>query len=384
MNENRNGFWNSVKRSVVCSACGLGSSRRRTIAPRRQVDPSEHAHSSKSASLLLFLVVWSLAMVLRASAAEVEANELRLGYFPNITHAQALYARATGDFEKKLGRPIRWSSFNAGPTAIEALFADAVDATFVGPSPTINGYIKSKGEKFVIVAGSASGGAGLVVRKESGIKSDKDFAGKTIATPQLGNTQDVAARVWFAEKGYKLRERGGNLTLIPLSNPDQLTMFKKKQIDGAWTVEPWMARLEVEGGGELLLEEKTLWPDGKYVTTHLVVNKEYLAANEKTVRVLIAALIEATQRINSDKEAAMSILNEQLKEETGKTLKPEVIQKAMARVEFTWDPISSSLKKSAEAAHQIGLIRTAPALDGIYSLDLLNEVLKEKNLPPAH
>ncbi len=317
----------------------------------------------------------------RVWGADRVPEELRLGYFPNITHAQALYGRATGEFEKRIGVRINWIAFNAGPTAIESVFGNAVDATFVGPSPAINGYIKSKGGKFVIVAGSASGGAGLVVRKDSGIRSERDFAGKTIATPQLGNTQDVAARVWFAEKGYRLRERGGNLSLISLSNPDQLTMFKKKQIDGAWTVEPWMARLELEGGGEVFLEEKSLWPDGKYVTTHLIVNKAYLANHRETMRKLIAALVEVTERINSDKTTATSILNGQLKKETGKALKDEVIQKAMTRVEFTWDPMCASLKQSAEASRRIGLIRKAPALGGIYALDLLNDVLKEKNLP---
>src|SRR5664279_1566512 len=192
----------------------------------------------------------------RAVAVEQTGKQLRLGYFPNLTHAQALYARATGAFDK-VGARIQWTAFNAGPTAIEALFTDAVDATFVGPSPTINGYIKSKGEKFVVVAGSASGGAGLVVRGDAGITTTKDFGGKVIATPQLGNTQDVAARVWLAAEGYRLRERGGNVSLVALSNADQLTMFKKKQIDGAWTVEPWLARLEVEGGGTVFLEEKT-------------------------------------------------------------------------------------------------------------------------------
>jgi NitT/TauT family transport system substrate-binding protein len=325
----------------------------------------------------------ALGLVLTALTADLRAKELRLGYFPNITHAQALYARATGAFDKKVGVSIRWASFNAGPTAIESLFADAVDATFVGPSPTINGYVKSKGEKFVIVAGSASGGAALVLRKDSGIKGDRDFADKVIATPQLGNTQDIAARVWFAEKGYRLRERGGNLSLIPLSNPDQLTMFKKKQIDGAWTIEPWVARLEVEGGGDVFLEEKTLWPDGKYVTTQLVVNKDYLVHNPELVRNLIVALIEVTEQINADKETAIPVLNDQLKKETGKTLKTEVIHKAMARVEFTWDPISSSLKKSAEGSHRVGFAKRIPTLSGIYSLDLLNKVLKEKNLPPV-
>jgi NitT/TauT family transport system substrate-binding protein len=315
-------------------------------------------------------------------AAAAQAQELRLGYFPNLTHAQALYARATGAFDK-LGVHVKWTAFNAGPTAIESLFTDTVDATFIGPSPTINGFMKSQGEKFVVVAGSACGGSGLVVRKDSGIANEKDFNGKVIATPQLGNTQDVAARVWFAQKGYRLRERGGTVSLVPLSNADQLTMFKKKQIDGAWTVEPWLSRLEVEGGGSLFLEEKSLWPGRRYVTTHLVVNKAYLADNAALMRSLLGALVEITATINSNKLAVIPILNDQIRHETGKPLKEEVIRKAMGRVEFTWDPICPSLKKSAEAAHAIGLIRAEPALHGIYSLGLLNDVLKEKNLPPV-
>jgi NitT/TauT family transport system substrate-binding protein len=331
---------------------------------------------------LLVRLLWVIVLAGCFVAAGQEGKQLRLGYFPNLTHAQALYARATGAFTS-VGAQIQWVAFNAGPTAIEGLFTDAVDATFVGPSPTINGYIKSKGDKFVVVAGSASGGAGLVVRGDAGITTAKDFGGKVIATPQLGNTQDVAARVWLAEQGYRLRERGGNVSLVALSNADQLTMFRKRQIDGAWTVEPWLARLEVEGGGKVFLEEKTLWPGGRYATTHLVVNKTYLADNQDVVRNLIVALIEVTSRINSDKAAAIPILNEQLKRDTGKALKVEVIQKAMLRIEFTCDPICSSVKKSAEASHRIGFLRAAPKLDGLYSLSLLNDVLKDKNLPPV-
>jgi len=321
------------------------------------------------------------ALLSHAFAAERTPSTLRLGYFPNLTHAQALYARATGEFEKATGVRIVWTAFNAGPTAIESLFTDAIDVCFVGPSPTINGHIKSRGEKFVIVAGGASGGAGLVLRQDSGIGGEKDFANKTIATPQLGNTQDIAARVWLAEKGYKLRERGGNVSLVPLSNPDQLTMFRKRQIHGAWTVEPWMARLEIEGGGKVFIEEKSLWSDGKYVTTHLVVNKRYLGSHQERVKKLLASLIEVTERINTDKVAAAVVLNEQLKKETGKTLQPEVIQRAMSRIKFTWDPICASLKKSAASAHTVGFFKKPPVLDGIYSLNLLNEVLKERNLP---
>jgi NitT/TauT family transport system substrate-binding protein len=316
--------------------------------------------------------------------AQAESGRLRLGYFPNITHAQALYARATGAFEAALGIPIEWVAFNAGPSAVEALFVDAVDAAFIGPSPTINGYIKSRGEKFVIIAGAASGGAGLVVRQDSGIRGERDFDGKIIATPQLGNTQDLAARAWFARKRYRLKETGGTVALVPLSNPDQLTMFKKRQIDGAWTVEPWLSRLELEGEGRLFLDEKSLWPDGRYVTTHLVVNKQFLAANPVLVKKLLAAHIDVTQRLNADKLAAAKLLNEQLKKETGKPLLAEVIKQALERVELTWDPIAASLRRSAEIAHEIRFLRAPPQLEGIYALTLLNEVLRERGLPEVN
>jgi NitT/TauT family transport system substrate-binding protein len=331
--------------------------------------------SPKFKVIAVFIVVTTLGL------SADQARQLRLGYFPNITHAQALYARAGGQFEAKIGVPIQWSSFNAGPAPIEALFTDSIDATFVGPNPAINGHIRSRGEKFVIIAGSASGGAGLVIRKDSGIKTVRDFDGKIIATPQLGNTQDVAARTWFAEQGYHFRERGGTLTVLALSNPDQLSMLQRHQIDGAWTVEPWVSRLELEGGGQLFLDEKTLWPEGRHVTTHLVVRTRFLAENPELIRKLLSALIEVTQEINADKTAAAKILNAQLKKETGKELRAAVITQAMARVEFTWDPISSSLRKSAEAAHKIGFLRKPPDLRGIYSLAPLNEVLSAKNLP---
>jgi len=331
----------------------------------------------------VFFAFVSLLVWPACNAFSEQARQIRIGHFPNITHAQAVYARATGQFEKTTGVPIKWTAFNAGPSAIEAIFTDAIDLTFVGPNPAINGYLKSKGTKFVIIAGAASGGAGLVLRKDSGIVSEKDFGNKTISTPQLGNTQDVSARIWFAQKGYTLREKGGTLSLITLSNPDQLTMFRKRQIDGAWTVEPWVSRLEVEASGVLFLDEKTLWPEGRYVTTQIVINKNFLAGNRELVKKLIMAHIEVTQQIQTNTAAAIPILNAELKKETGKALAAEVIGKAMGRVEFTWDPISSSLFKSAQAAHDVGFIRKTPDLKGIYDLSLLQEILKEKSLPPV-
>ena len=314
------------------------------------------------------------------TASAEPAKEIRIGHFPNITHAQAVLAQAGGEYEKALGIPVKWSLFNAGPSAIEAMFSDAIDATFIGPNPAINGFIKSGGHVFQIVAGSASGGAALVVRTDSGIAGEKDFSGKTIATPQLGNTQDVAARAWFQRMGYTLTEKGGNLTILPLANPDQLMMFQKKEIDGAWTVEPWVSRLEQEGGGKVFLEEKDLWPNGQYVTTHLIVSRKFLAENPELVEKLIRAHIEMTQKLNADKEAAIPVLIEELKKETGKGLSADVIRSAFKRIEFTWDPIQSSLYKSADDAFAAGFLKEKAELTGIYDLSPLNSVLKDMGL----
>lgn len=343
------------------------------------LNQSVHFNRRKIARGALWLAVLIWAGIPCLSKATNQA--VRIGHFPNLTHAQAVLARANGQFAKAMGAPVRWYSFNAGPSAIEALFTDAVDLSYVGPNPAINGFIRSRGEKFVIIAGAASGGAGLVVRKDSGILSEKDFHDRTIATPQLGNTQDVAARTWFMGRGYRLKEKGGRLTLIALSNPDQLTLFQKRQIDGAWTVEPWLSRLEVEGGGTLFLDEKDLWPGGRYVTTHLVARKAFVARHRALVKELLRAHVTATLEIRGDPVAAGKVLNQELAKETGKALRSEVVESAMKRIEFTWDPVRTSLYESAASAHSIGFIRKKPDLTGIYDLTLLNEVLSEMNLP---
>ncbi|MDB6129902.1 MAG: transporter, substrate-binding protein, partial [Verrucomicrobiales bacterium] len=325
---------------------------------------------------MIILFAW-----INPASSAAPFTEIRMGFFPNITHAQALYAKNKRSFENATKMQIKWTSFNAGPTAVEALFTDAIDLTFIGPSPTINGYVRSRGEKFVIIAGAASGGAALVIRGDAAIHSEKDFGGMTIATPQLGNTQDIAAREWFSEHHYKLTEKGGNLNLIALSNADQLTTMKKKQIDGAWTIEPWVSRLEVQLGARVFLEEKDLWPEGHYVTTQLVVRKAFLADHPELIRNLLRTHVQITRKINDDKPAAAIVLNDQLKKETGKELSKEVITKSMARVEFTWDPYPETLKKSAEAAHKVGFLRKQPEIDGIYALEALNEVLQQMSLP---
>ncbi len=295
--------------------------------------------------------------VLVVPKKKTEAVILRLGHFPNVTHAQALLGRATGSYEKALGGRIEWQMFNAGPSAVEALFSDSLDATYIGPNPAINGFAKSKGASFVIVAFAASGGAGLVVRRDAGIKSEKDFNGRTVATPQLGNTQDVAARCWFKAQGFKTIDQGGALNLLPLRNPDQLLMFQRKEIDAAWTVEPWISRLEQEGGGQLFLDERTLWPQGRFVTTVLIVRRAFLAQHRDVVERLVAAHVEATRIINADKAKASTVINEEIKRETMKALAEPVILSAMQRVDFSWEPLMAELELAARNAEAVGMLK---------------------------
>ncbi len=311
-----------------------------------------------------------------------QGSVLRLGHFPNVTHAQALYGRATGSFEKTVGTPIAWTQFNAGPSAVEALFVGAVDASYLGPNPAINGFIRSQGRSFVIVAGAASGGAALVVRGDSGILSEADFNGKTVATPQLGNTQDVAARLWFASRGYTTRERGGDLTILPLANPDQLLMFGKRQIDAAWTVEPWVSRLEIEGKGRVFLDERQLWPDGRYVTALLAVRRGFLAEHRDLVVKLLAAHVDATRALAGDLDAASGVLAAEITRETAAKMPREIVRSALRRIELGWDPLPAALVKAAEDAHRVGFLHEVPDLAGIVEPGPLAEVLAAKGLPP--
>ena len=318
--------------------------------------------------------------------AQQKPAVLRVGYFPNVTHAQALLGRANGQFEKTLGPgvQIEWKAFNAGPSAIEALFANAIDLTYVGPNPTVAGYVRSQGEAVRVIAGAASGGASLVVRKDAGIKSAADFHGKKVATPQLGNTQDVALRSWMRANGLKSREKGGDVQVLPIANPDQLTLFLKGQIDAAWAPEPWAARLVHEGGGRIFIDERDLWPDHQFVITNIIVNPKFLKEHPDVVKGFLRAHVELTEWINKNTAQAKQILNQQLQKETGKALAPEVLEDAFSRMQVTYDPIRSSLLKSTQQAFDEGFLgRSKPDLSGLYDLTLLNEVLREKKARPV-
>src|SRR5947208_12684677 len=281
-----------------------------------------------------------------------QGTVIRVGAFPNITHPQAMVGKANGWFEKALGSnaKIDWKSCNAGPSAIEALFSGAIDMTYIGPNPAITGYVRSGGGALRVVAGAASGGASLVVRNDSGIQKPEDFHGKKVASPQIGNTQDVALRAWLKAHGMKSTDKGGDVQVVPLANPDQLTLFLKKELDGAWAPEPWATRLIREGNGHLFLDERDFWPQGKFITCHLIVSTKFLRDNPELLKKWIRAHVELTDWIDGHLPEAKKILNQQIQSETGKALPPAELDEAFTRLQVTYDPLRASLLTAAKSS----------------------------------
>lgn len=357
--------------------------------------------------------------------SDSSSNVLRLGYFPNLNHAQVIIGLENGHFQKALsenttnhgedgqqGATIKEYVFSAGPSAIEALYAGQIDAAYVGPNPAINGYLASNGEDIRIISGSASGGVVFVVRNDSEIDSVEDLGGKKFASPQLGNTQDVALRKYLIQNGYETIENGGNITVVPVKPSDILTLMLKKEIDGAWVPEPWGARLVKESGGKIFVDERDLWPpDGKFVTTNLIVRTDYLKNNPGIIKKLLDAHIDETIWINDTMKGLREInvgeysanlengiddnfdndglegfiqaFNKGLERITGSTIPEDELKDALLRLEFTYDPIEGSLIRMADDAYELGLIGRGnkPDLTNIYNLELLKEVLQKKNLP---
>lgn len=324
------------------------------------------------------------------SGRGAEPAVLRVGHFPNITHAQAVIAHGLsragkGWFESRLGPEVRveWFVYNAGPSAMEAILARSIDLSYVGPNPAVNAHLRSRGDEIRILAGACSGGSALVVQPDGRIQADADFKGRKVATPQLGNTQDVAARAWLRARGFRVTLTGGDVLVVPTANPDQLGLFLKGNLDAVWTVEPWVSRLELEAEGKVYLEERVLWPEthGRYVTTHLVSSVRALKERRGLLRQWIAAHVELTDWILRNADEAKRVFNAEMQAETGKPLSPALLDSAWKRIELTADPVKASLLKSAEDAHRVGLLKEKPDLSRIYELDLLNEVLREQGKP---
>ena len=296
-------------------------------------------------------------------AVFAQSTTLRVGHFPNVTHVQALVAhnfsrRGKGWFEQHFGPgvQIEWFVYNAGPSAMEAIFADSVDLAYVGPSPAINAYAKASGEDIRIIAGAVEGGAALVVRADSGLRTAADFKGKKIATPQLGNTQDIAARAWLSTGGLRITLTGGDAQVVPTANPDQLGLFQQRQLDAVWTVEPWVSRLELEAGGKVLLEQS------EAVTTVLVSSAKFLARQRDLARCFVLAHEGLTEWIRSNPAEAQAIIREELAAEMRAEIKPALISRAWTRIILTSEISTNALKDFVAKAKDAGFLRSAPDL----------------------
>ena len=334
-------------------------------------------------AIAMTLVTASIPTPAFSQVENGQSKTLRIGYFPNINHAQAVIGLGRGDFQKALGDnvEVKTQIFNAGPAAIEALFANQIDVTYVGPGPAINGYVRSGGEALRIISGAASGGAVFVVRNDSGINSSQDLANKKFSSPQLGNTQDVALRKYLLDNGYKTKENGGNIEVVPAKTADIVSLMIKKDIDGAWLPEPWGAKLIKEANAKVLVDERDLWPNGQFVTAHIIARTDYIERNPDIIKKMLEAHIDMTSWINDNADEALQIFNAELNKLMGQTIPEDEFREGISRIELTYDPIKESLFKAANDAFDIGFLgKTRPDLSEIYDVKILNEVLKEREL----
>ncbi|MGW0767250.1 aliphatic sulfonate ABC transporter substrate-binding protein [Streptomyces sp. NPDC002676] len=317
-----------------------------------------------------------------AGAKKIDGlDSVKIGYFGNLTHATALVGNQKGFFQKELGATrAKYQVFNAGPSEIEALNSGSIDIGWIGPSPSINGYTKSDGKSLRIIGGSASGGVKLVVNPKK-ITSLKDVKGKRIATPQLGNTQDVAFLNWAAEQGWHIDAQSGkgDVSVVRTDNKVTPDAYKSGSIDGAWVPEPTASKL-VAAGGKVLLDEASLWPDKKFVITNIIVRQGFLKEHPKAVEAVLKASVETNKWINANPDEAKAAANKQLGLDSGKELPANVLDPAWKSIQITDDPLAATLDTEAQHAVKAGLLEH-PKLDGIYDLSLLNKVLKAEGVP---
>ena len=341
------------------------------------------AHGWRLTVLSLLLTLAFVACGSQSSSNTAGPVTLNLGYFPNLTHAVALVGVERGTFQKVLGSNVKLQTktFNAGPAEIEALFAGDIDIGYVGPNPAINGYVKSHGQALRIIAGAASGGALFVVRSDEHIQSPSDLANKKFASPQLGGTQDVSLRYYLQQHGLQTVDKGGNVQILPTDNPNILTLFKQGKIDGAWVPEPWATRLVVEGKGKIFVDERSLWPNGRFVTTNIVVRTAFLNQHPDIVNKFLQAHVESVEYIHANPQSAKSIVNSEIKRITGKALLSKELDQAYTNLDITYDPLTSTMLQSADRAYALGFLGSSkPNLNGIFYLGPLNQVLSSKGL----
>ena len=320
----------------------------------------------------------SAALVPETAPAAV----VKLGYFGNITHGPALVGVQKGIFAKDLGATqLKTQVFTTGPATVEALNAGAIDAAYLGPNPALNSFVQSGGESIRIIAGAASGGAQFVVRAD--ITDVAQLRGKTIATPQLGGTQDVALRKWLGERGLSTNTTGGgDVTINPTTNAQTLQLFQEGKVDGAWVAEPWTSRMVLQAGAKVLVNEADLWDNGEFSTTVLAVNKTFLEAHPQTVEALLRGHMESLKWLDEHPTESGTVINEALKVAIGKPLENKVIARSLSELTFTADPLAATFHTLLEHGVSVGVSKPAD-LKGLFELTLLNKVLKAAGGQPV-
>ena len=313
------------------------------------------------------------------SAGGTPAAELRLGYFPNITHAPALLGVANGYFQQELGSTkLTTQTFNAGPEEVSALLGGSLDAGFIGSGPAINAFAKSNGEAIRLIAGSTSGGAQLVVSPD--ITSPEQLKGKIIATPQAGNTQDIAFKKWLKDNNLTNGTGPDAVTVQNIENPRTLDLFKSGQVAGGWLPEPWSSRL-VDAGAKVLVDEKTLWPGGEFPTTVLIVRTQFLQEHPETVEALLRATKKSIDFANADQAQAKTVTNDSIKQLTNSALAPAVLDRAFTELSFGIDPLAATFPQLAKDSVTAGAAEKEPNLAGFVDVTPLNNVLTAAGEP---
>jgi NitT/TauT family transport system substrate-binding protein len=331
--------------------------------------------ASRLSFILAALLLAAALLGCDRKSAETKASEppavVRVGYFANLTHAQAVLGVASGDYARAVApAKLETKVFNAGPSVIEALFAKEIDVAYVGPGPAISAHVKSRGQGVRVLAGAAANGVVIVVRKDSGIHALPELAGKRIGTPQLGNTQDISARHYFSSVLHET-----DLShVVPVENAEQAGMFARGQLDAAWVPEPWGQRLVQESGASILAEEKDLWPDKEFVLTLVVTTPEFLAAHPDVIEHLLAAHRAWTRKLSEAPQSYVDQLGDALFALTSKRLPAGVIGPALGRVKFTDSPHQETLRAYATWMSDLGFQRAGVDVNDLFDTKILDKL----------
>ena len=332
---------------------------------------------------IAIVVVGIIALVgLTQASVDDSQNKIRVAFFPSIVHAVPIIGMETQTFANNLNDDldIEVKIFDSGPQVIESIFSNSVDIAYVGPGPVINGFLKSDGNDLKILAGAANGGASFVIQKNSGLELIENYSGKRVAAPQISNTQDVSLRHYLAENGLKSAEKGGDVFVLNIANPDIYTLFAKGDIDGAWVPEPWATMLVEELDGIRLFDENEFWPENKFSSVLLVGRSDYIEKNPEIIKKWINANEKTVQWINNHPNESKVLYNEFLKSYMGRTLPQNIVEKSFSNIIITSEPLENSVHTFAERADALGYLgRDGYTLDGIFYHENISVTSNEEN-----